>query len=98
MKSTMIEYIYLKQFNFRTIKDALFHVAFHGAFGNFWSALMRIPQVKPVYSFYASDLHFLDPKQMRQDRHYLPYNVIFFRPDIQSCATMNTTTARLVEF
>ena len=55
MKSTVIEYIELKQFNFRAIKDALFHVAFHGAFGNFWSALMKIPQVK---QFYASDLHF----------------------------------------
>ena len=28
------------------VKDGLFQVAFNGAFGNFWSALMKIPQVE----------------------------------------------------
>ena len=31
--------------DFRMIKDGIFQVAFNGAFGNFWSALMKIPQV-----------------------------------------------------
>ena len=35
-----------KRFFFRTMKDALFKVAFQGAFGKFWGALMSIPQVR----------------------------------------------------
>ena len=39
-------WVHDKRFFFRTLKDALFKVAFQGAFGHFWGALMSIPQVR----------------------------------------------------
>ena len=42
-------WVHVKRFFLRALKDALFKLAFQGAFGHFWGALMSIPQVRHTY-------------------------------------------------
>ena len=79
------------------VKDGLFQVAFNGAFGNFWSALMKIPQVEilRIKDDGNNNIKSLIHCQQNILHHSISFDC---RLDMLNFVIMSITIAKCVEF